>query len=323
MRTVRSLLIPLIVLSALLSSTGQIPPVQPARILLVNVLDQKGRSIRDLTKENFHVKVNGKAAEVLDSTYSIAPRRMVVLLDTSGSMASETYSAKWQIARETIATLLSQSPPEMQIAMLTFSSQVNDVIDFSRGRTGVDEWLKHGPSQRSDIKGGTAFFDATAAASKLMQPPREGDAIYAIIDGGDNHSILTERRVQKLLTDSGIRLFLFLFYEPLWLDLQQSGTVVDLMHETGGYAFGLTGNQALSADSLRNFIYKDDGVTRSKIAFTTQAPSTQINAFYQLALRIPVASKSSKVSLQMVDSEGKQIKDSVVTYARTLATQTN
>jgi Mg-chelatase subunit ChlD len=77
-----------------------------------------------------------------ESNYSIAPRRIVVLLDTSGSMASETYSAKWQIARQTLATLLSQSPPEVQIAMLTFSSQVNDVIDFSLGRTGVDEMVE-------------------------------------------------------------------------------------------------------------------------------------------------------------------------------------
>ncbi len=141
MRTVGALLISLIVLlPALLSSVGQTPPVQVAHILLVNVLDQKGRSIRDLTKENFRVKVNGKPAEVVESTYSIAPRRIVVLLDTSGSMASENYSAKWQVARETLATLLSQSPPETQIAMLTFSSQVNDVIDFSRGRTAIDEW---------------------------------------------------------------------------------------------------------------------------------------------------------------------------------------
>jgi hypothetical protein len=323
MRMVRALLLPLIVLLALLSSAGQTPPVQEAHVLLANVLDQKGRSIRDLTKERFRVKVNGKAAEVIESNYSIAPRRIVVLLDTSGSMASETYSAKWQIARETLATLLFQSPPEVQIAMLTFSSQVNDVIDFSLGRRGVDEWLKHGPSRRSDTKGGTAFFDATAAAAKLLQPPREGDAIYAITDGGDNHSILTERKAQKVLADSGIRLFLFLFYEPFWLDLQQSGTVVDLMHETGGYAFGLDGNQTLSAGSPRSFTYKDDDVTRTKIAFSTQALGTQVNAFHHLSLRIPAARKPSKVSLQIVDAEGKQIKDLVVTYARTLATQTN
>jgi len=297
--------------------------VQVAHILLVNVLDQKGRSIRDLTKENFRVKVNGKPAEVVESTYSIAPRRIVVLLDTSGSMASENYSAKWQVARETLATLLSQSPPETQIAMLTFSSQVNDVIDFSRGRTAIDEWLKHGPSQRSDIRGGTAFFDAAVAAAKLFQPPREGDAIYAITDGGDNRSILTERRTEKLLADSGIRLFLFLFYEPFWLDLQQSGTVVDLMHETGGYAFGLTGNQALSAGNVGNFIYKDDDPTRSKIAFTTKALNTQVNAFYHLSLNIPAERKSRKVTMQIVDAEGKQIKDLVVTYPQTLATETH
>jgi hypothetical protein len=67
MRTVRALLLPLIVLLALLSSAGQTPPVQEAHVLLANVLDQKGRSIRDLTKEKFRVKVNGKAAEVIES----------------------------------------------------------------------------------------------------------------------------------------------------------------------------------------------------------------------------------------------------------------
>jgi hypothetical protein len=91
------------------------------RSVLVNVIDAHGNAIRDLTKENFHVRVNGKPVVVLDARYSLAPRRIVLLLDMSVSMTVDTESGQWRIAREAADDLLAETPAEVPIAMLTFS----------------------------------------------------------------------------------------------------------------------------------------------------------------------------------------------------------
>ena len=69
-----------------LSGFAQPSPSVPSRSILVNVLDRDGNAIRDLTKDSFHVKINKQPVVVLGADYDLAPRRIVVLLDMSGSM---------------------------------------------------------------------------------------------------------------------------------------------------------------------------------------------------------------------------------------------
>ena len=59
------------------------------RSVVVNVLDGHGDAVRDLAKENFRLRLNGKPVEVFDARYSFAPRRIIILLDESGSMTEE------------------------------------------------------------------------------------------------------------------------------------------------------------------------------------------------------------------------------------------
>ena len=89
------------------------------RPIVVNVFDMHGRVISNLTKENFRVRLNGKPAAVLDARYSVAPRRIVILLDMSGSMTGEKRTAKWSVAQEAVRELLAQTPDGVPIAMLT------------------------------------------------------------------------------------------------------------------------------------------------------------------------------------------------------------
>jgi uncharacterized protein with von Willebrand factor type A (vWA) domain len=75
-------------------AAAQTAPTQTTRSLLVNALDRNGNAVRNLTKDSFRVKVNGHAAALLDAHYNLAPRRIVVLLDMSGSMAGETEKTR-------------------------------------------------------------------------------------------------------------------------------------------------------------------------------------------------------------------------------------
>jgi hypothetical protein len=299
---------------------SQPAPQQPSTSLLVNVLDRNGNAVRDLTKDNFRIKVNGHPAALIDSQYSLAPRRIVMLLDMSGSMAGETEkNKKWPIAREAVEDLLVETPADVQIALLTFSSQVHDVFGFSQDRQAMLAWLKRGTSQRSDIKGTTAFYDATIQAAKLLESTRPGDAIYAITDGGDNHSDVSAINTEKLLLQSGVRLFLFLFAEPNPFEQERVDSVLELAHRTGGFVFGVSGRRGLHAF---DFDYDDNKNARERIKLYTRALNVQINGFYTLQLEtLPPSRKLGKVSLEIVDGSGKVRKDVAWTYPRALPAQ--
>ena len=172
-------------------SAAQGTPTQSTRALLVNVLDLHGRAVRDLTKDSFQIKVNGRRATMLDATYSLAPRRIVVLLDMSASMAGEPDHTKWRIASEAVQDLLTEAPPDVSIALLTFSDQVHDVFDFSQSRDFDDNLAE----RRRPVNTATPGFAGERRFSMLCSRLRKssvrrvpGDAIYAITDGGDNSS---------------------------------------------------------------------------------------------------------------------------------------
>jgi Mg-chelatase subunit ChlD len=307
-------------------AAAQTTPTLSTRSLLVNVLDQNGNAVRDLTKDSFRAKVNGRPATVVEAHYSFEPRRIVVLLDMSGSMAGETEkNKKWKIAREALEDLIAESPADEKVALLTFSSQVHDVFDFSQSRSSMAAWLKEEPRRRAEIKGRTALYDAVLAATKLLEPTRAGDAIYIITDGGDNSSHISETAARKLLLQSRIRLFVFLLAEKLPMELERAGkdSVMEIAHATGGFVFGVAG-RAAEASFLPswNFEYAYDDRTRERIRLYTQALNIQVNGFYTLQLEAPLQpSKLRKVSLEIVDGRGQPRKDAAFTYSTLLPPQ--
>jgi Mg-chelatase subunit ChlD len=307
-------------------AAAQTAPTQSSRSLLVNVLDRNGNAVRNLAKDSFRVKVNGHPAALLDAHYNLAPRRIVVLLDMSSSMAGETEkSKKWGMAREAIEDFLTETPAEVQVALITFSSKIHDIIDFSQGRPSIIEWLKRGPSLRSDIKGTTPFYDATAAAANLLEPALPGDSIYAITDGGDNSSRVSKKAAKQRLLQSQIRLFVFLFAEPMPTEEERSGaeSVMELARDTGGFVFGVSGHtSAGGAGFLAPVEYDYDKHTRERIKLYMQALNIQVNGFYTLHLDAPLQpGKAGKVSLDIVDGRGIARKDVAFTYSAALPPQ--
>jgi von Willebrand factor type A domain len=309
-------------------AAAQTGPSKSGPSLLVNILDRKGNPLRDLTKDNFKVKINGHPASIDEADYSLGPRRIVVLLDISGSMKGPPRSQKWRVVREALDDLLSETPSNVAIALLTFSDQVHAPFDFSQSRASITAWLKQEPSQLdSRVHGKTALFDAIVAAAKLLQPARPGDAIYAITDGGDNGSHTSEWTTRKLLSDSGIRLFLFFLGEPSVNEEENHGkqSVIETVRATGGYAFGVTGYEGIrDPDPFLwfNFAYDYDERTRERIELHTQALNIQVNGFYTLRLEpVAVHEKAGKVSLRIVDRDGKARKDVILEYPRALPTE--
>ena len=298
-------------------AAAQKAPIQSTRSLIVNVLDRNGNAVRDLTKNSFRVKVNGHPAAIVAASYDLSPRRIVVLLDMSGSMrGGAEQSKKWRIAREAVEEFLMETPADVQVALVTFSSKVHKVIELSLDRSSIEAWLKHGSSQDSDIRGTTAFYDAVVAAARLLQPAKEGDAIYAVTDAGDNSSQVVPADARRLLLQASIRLFLFLFSEPSLFEQDRIDSILKLARETGGFVFGVTGKRGLH---VFEFNYDDSQSTRDRIKLYTRALNIQVNGFYTLKCDTPSPEKKlNKISLEVVDGTGKVNKDVAWTYQRVL-----
>jgi hypothetical protein len=291
--------------------------------LLVNVIDRKGDAVRTLAKESFRIKVNGKPAAISDAKYSLAPRRIVALLDMSGSMAGEAGDKRWRIASEAIQDLLTDSPPDVPIALLTFSEKVHDTFDFSQSRAAMLAGLRSGVNKEGDsrVHGRTAIFDAILTATQLLGATRPGDSIYVITDAGDNSSHIHSRAIRELLVSSQVRLFLFLLSEPSPGDMNEGrDSLKEIACATGGFVFGVSGHNR-GVDSMPSWTYAFDynEQTRQRINLYTQALNIQVNGFYTLRFELPVApEKAHKVSLEIVDGAGKPRSDLAFTYSTAL-----
>ncbi len=307
-----------------LSGFAQPSPSAPLRSILVNVLDHNGNAIRDLTKDSFHVKINKQPVVVLGADYDLAPRRIVVLLDMSGSMGGRRDTNKWRIAREAVEDLIAQTPADVPIALLTFSDQVHDVFDFRESRSAISRWFREGPTQQTSLKGRTALHDAILASLRMLRPYRSGDAAYVITDGGDNASHVSFDQTKTALRESGVRLYAFLFAEfvPTGEEVGGVDALMDLAGESGGFVFGVSGRAALgSVSSLPSWDadYDYNDRTRKKIRLYTSALNIHVNGFYTVQVAAPFQpGKAGRVSLEIVDAAGKPRKDVSYTFQKLL-----
>lgn len=294
----------------------QPPPnsLNATRSIFVNVIDSHGNAVTDLAKENFAVFLNGKPIAVNAARYSLAPRRIVVLLDLSASMEESRTTGKWRIAEEAVRALLQQAPSDVPIAMVAFGREVHKIFDFPQGRRAILNWLQENPDRPPKLnEEGTALFDAIIEGVKLLGDCRPGDALYAITDGGENASHVLAQQTEHVLLQWGVRLFAFLFADSVGPG-EQSGerAFAWMVRDSGGLAF------ALEPDELFEEEYPYNKASREKVKTYTTELNTQIHGYWALELAAPASSKTIKVKLVVTDLTGKARKDIVVTYTRLL-----
>jgi VWFA-related protein len=181
------------------------------RTLPVSVRDAQGVPIHGLLPSDFEAKIRGKPAQILSITPDSRPHRVVILLDTSGSMAGDMFSRRWQMVSTLALDAASASGPETQAALLLFAGRTVERHDFSVGKAVITQRLKQIASDpkvpKSGIRGHTAIYDAISAGYQLLDHPGPADTLYVITDGYDNESHARPSEVESLLLRSRVRLF--------------------------------------------------------------------------------------------------------------------
>jgi hypothetical protein len=232
---------------------------------------------------------------------------------------TDKMNGKPQVAREVVNKFLAQTPADVPIAMVTFTSEVGSIFDFPQSRAAIQNWMNERAGYKPDFKlTKTALFDAVLAGLNVLIPVQPGDAIYAITDGGENASQASAARTREALLKSGVRLYAFLFTEPLPFEREARDSFLDMVADSGGYAFEVTGYHRPSAPSWVH-VFSDDRDMQERVSAFNKELNIQVSGCWTLQTALPASAKNAKVKLKIVGSDGKARRDIQFTYPRLLA----
>ena len=173
--------------TALLLASGLICAEQQLRggVLVVNVVatvvDGKGRTVPNLTSEDFIIEEDGQPQAITHLLPSAdLPISIGVIIDTSLSMQSKIRTAQRAVDR-----FLSIIHKDDEIFVMTFAMRASVIADFTSDRTTLTNALLAGVN----LSGGTSLYDSLhQALQKVQQGRYEKKAVLLVTDGEDTTS---------------------------------------------------------------------------------------------------------------------------------------
>lgn len=185
---------------------GQSPPGFSFRtgVELINVTatvtDAQGRFVSGLKAEDFEVYEDGRRQTITQFDSERVPVSLGIALDTSGSMNGD----KWPAAQSAVNRFLYDLLGEQDEAFLyRFDTQPKLLGGWTEDRRGLGRTLASvTPS------GGTAMYDAVAAAIPMAQSgSRRKKALVVISDGNDTSSRTDMTELKQLIRESEVLIY--------------------------------------------------------------------------------------------------------------------
>jgi hypothetical protein len=192
------------------------------RVLPVFVKDSQAKSVAVLAPADFEAKVQGKPVNILSIASDQRPHRLLVIVDLTHSMKNggtgEPPRWRWQLALA--RHFFEQNRQKAQIALLIFSKQINDVVNFYQGNAAVDIKLQQaakGPDDlRNDSKGSTTLRDAILQGLQLFDDPSSADAVNVLSDAVESNTAAQGfSEVILRLNATEVRLFAVLLQQEI------------------------------------------------------------------------------------------------------------
>jgi Ca-activated chloride channel family protein len=198
MRTGLGATVAVLLLSALLCAQFR------AGVLLINVVatvvDGKGRTVPNLTIDDFIVEEDGQPQTLtLLSPSADLPISIGVVLDASGSMQSKIRTAQRAVDR-----FLSMIHQEDEVFLMTFARRASLIADFTSDRTRLTNALLTGVN----VGGGTALYDSLyQALQKVKQGRYQKKAILLVTDGEDTTSLTRFDKALQTIRESDMLVY--------------------------------------------------------------------------------------------------------------------
>ena len=160
-------------LSPLITAQEKTCPVD----LPVGLIDNKGTLLEGLSPQDLTIRQNKQSLVIESVKYDSAPRRILLLLDTSARLSVDARKAEVALAQY----LLSRARATDSFALLTARGPLRQV-HFEEGKESVLQALQElSPGPKEAIKGEN-ILDSMVQGITWFGSPRPGDAILIMAD---------------------------------------------------------------------------------------------------------------------------------------------
>ncbi len=163
------------------------------------VIDEDGRFVPNLRKEDFTVYDDNTPVEVTHFSSERVPVSLGILLDTSGSMTPDKMSS----ARGAIERFISLLGPEDEMFLARFANVPELVQPWTKDRRLLSRAL-----DSLYAGGGTAMYDGIAdALPEAQRGKNRKKALVVISDGNDTGSATSPRELKEMIRQSEVMVY--------------------------------------------------------------------------------------------------------------------
>ncbi len=167
--------------------------------LFATVHDSAGRLITGLARDDFIIYDNGTPQTISQFSRDYIPLSILILLDTSGSMAGN----KLENARKSLLHFLKRLNSGDEAMLMTFRTRSQVVQGFTQDTGKIKNELKH-----LEGTGSTALYDTILLAlDKIQEAHNRRKALLLISDGINTYGRAELKETLTKLREQGAELF--------------------------------------------------------------------------------------------------------------------
>ena len=169
--------------------------------LAVSVLDDEGRLVTGLPQDNFQIYEDGVKQGIEFFSRGELPLRMVILVDTSGSMHS-----KIELAQEAAVRFVRSLKPGDQVQVVEFNDRVLTLAEFTTDFDRVEQAIR-----QTQATGATSLYNAIYVSLKDLHRENSEEldrrAVVVLSDGNDTKSVLGFEDVKDQARKSSVVIY--------------------------------------------------------------------------------------------------------------------
>jgi Ca-activated chloride channel family protein len=201
--------------------------------LYATVLNRNGKVVGDLTQEDFLVYDNGEPQAITQFSREYVPLSVVILLDTSSSMAGK----KLDHAKKSLGHFLKRLNPGDEALLMAFNSRPVLLQGFTRDLDRIRRALG-----RLEAIGSTALYDAVLQGlQEARKAQNRRSALLLVSDGINTYGSAELQGTISLLRRSAAQLFAIGIESDLPEEMQyrpaSRAVLEQLTASAGGEAF--------------------------------------------------------------------------------------
>ena len=254
------------------------------RAIPVSVASNDGSPAPELTAASLEGVYDKKKVTVESAELERNPPRVILLVDTSGSM-----QARIDATIDVTEGVLLALPENIETGLAFFAEDEIPVVPLTGNRKELVTQLEALRRSSKSYRGKTALWSALNESTRMFKTPHIGDAIYLVSDGGENKSVETERNVIASLERAGIRLFAFVLASNSVRgrsaeELTGPAEVERLVSATGGTAI-VTSEPDGPYPARVSFLGKNGEATH--LGESLLAQLAQLLKFYRVEITLP------------------------------------